>query len=514
MWNTVIRTRLVKFRTMTPWTISSIGIGIGTVLYPPFVSTIAAHVSFTCICIIFFVVFLPFILVSPGSRSLRSIVIGCNDTQIDKLEDLIIDSTFKKSDSSSSTCVKRTTSFVVSRIPVSIRSICSVSDGCKPRLLYIHGTSSSALGFLEPMKRLASTFDIYSIELPGFGRSTTTADRGRMLRMSNTEICDFYGACFREFIETEMDGRPVCIVAHSFGGFLASEFSSRYPEYVDRLILVSCAGVMPIFGEWGNYWGVMFWASLPQSLLRTASYISVDVVVIIFLRWLRMSSFAHYYFRLLSHRLAYGDRLVGRFIQIGSVWSQWRQPTLCRLLRLNKPLAFIYGEHDTIMPSHQGTAFVRISGAPVPHIVVKGAGHSPHSDDTVSFCKCLVRAYDDARAPGKSAIELSRTIEADGLLSCFVGSYDLHTNSETMDALYSYLFDLSDNQSITEDDFGGECRPSSGTSGTRCDDGSLLPCFPQSQVLLTETGTLSARDGRMRRSRGGSCGGGGCSEWW
>lgn len=65
----------------------------------------------------------------------------------------------------------------------------SEPESGKPNLLLIHGTGSSSAAWIPIMQRLAETFNILAVDLPGFGRS----DGPTSLRSSSREeTIDFY----------------------------------------------------------------------------------------------------------------------------------------------------------------------------------------------------------------------------------------------------------------------------------------------------------------------------------
>lgn len=67
----------------------------------------------------------------------------------------------------------------------------------KPDLLLIHGTGSSSAAWTPIMQRLAETFNIHAVDLPGFGRSDGPPS---LRRSSREETIDFYCDFLRTYL--------------------------------------------------------------------------------------------------------------------------------------------------------------------------------------------------------------------------------------------------------------------------------------------------------------------------
>ena len=90
----------------------------------------------------------------------------------------------------------------------------------KPVLLWLHGTGgTAAISFAKSgiMGRLATDYDIYAVDLPGFGRSVAPQE---LKLASERQLTKAIVAVLRKYI-IEKDLSSVHIAAHSFGGFLA-----------------------------------------------------------------------------------------------------------------------------------------------------------------------------------------------------------------------------------------------------------------------------------------------------
>lgn len=316
-------------------------------------------------------------------------------------------------------------------------------------LLYVHGTSSSALDFASSMCRLAPllqaaggtrrdlSVEVHALDLPGFGRSGGGADLAHDLSHSDPpRVAEFYADVVRayvEYLDTETETRLV-LMGHSFGGFVATQYAARYRGAgLAGLVLVNCAGLFPVMSRWGCLWALFFKACLPQALLRAVGCtIGTERTLRLLERRVLPSVtsdddgggtssssssvlFWRYYFRLLMSPCSFAHRLIGRFVDVGATRCKWAYPILNDLLRLLSSLpslsiCFIHGEHDTISPPHQGETAARCLNElrpafPSSCAVIEGAGHAPFCDKEAEFCEQVVEFVDGILSSSPSCSE-------------------------------------------------------------------------------------------------------------
>ncbi|NJO41340.1 MAG: alpha/beta fold hydrolase [Cyanobacteria bacterium CRU_2_1] len=102
----------------------------------------------------------------------------------------------------------------------------------RPPLLLVHGFGASTDHWRKNMAGLSQEFEVWAIDLLGFGRSTKP----------NIE----YSGCLwrdqlHEFIQTIV-GQPAVLVGNSLGGYASLCVAAQRPESAVGLILVNCAG--------------------------------------------------------------------------------------------------------------------------------------------------------------------------------------------------------------------------------------------------------------------------------
>lgn len=105
----------------------------------------------------------------------------------------------------------------------------------KPPLFLVHGFVSSTYTFNRLIPLLGKHFSIVAIDLPGFGKS----------EKSKTFVYSFanYAEILRQCIEY-FQLKGCTIIGHSMGGQIALYTAKKYPNLVNKLILISSSGYL------------------------------------------------------------------------------------------------------------------------------------------------------------------------------------------------------------------------------------------------------------------------------
>ena len=94
--------------------------------------------------------------------------------------------------------------------------------------LLIHGWSSSWFGMSPLLPYLTPRCRCLVVDLPGYGKSP---------RMEQRVTIPLYAELMAALIQQETD-RPAVLFGHSMGGMIAITIAQRYPELVERLVLI------------------------------------------------------------------------------------------------------------------------------------------------------------------------------------------------------------------------------------------------------------------------------------
>jgi pimeloyl-ACP methyl ester carboxylesterase len=100
-------------------------------------------------------------------------------------------------------------------------------------LVFVHGLSGQWQNWLENIPRFAQQRRVVALDLPGFGTTPMPAE---------PITIDYYGRVVAELCE-RLELAPAVLVGNSMGGYVAAEAAIDAPEAVERLMLVSAAGI-------------------------------------------------------------------------------------------------------------------------------------------------------------------------------------------------------------------------------------------------------------------------------
>jgi pimeloyl-ACP methyl ester carboxylesterase len=118
-------------------------------------------------------------------------------------------------------------------VTVAGRRVNVIDLGSGPPVVFIHGLSGSWQNWLEQLPVFAREHRVIAFDLPGFGSSEMPADK---ITISG------YGR-FVDALLDELGIAGAAIVGNSMGGFIGIEVAIQFPERVERLVLVSAAGL-------------------------------------------------------------------------------------------------------------------------------------------------------------------------------------------------------------------------------------------------------------------------------
>lgn len=105
----------------------------------------------------------------------------------------------------------------------------------KKKIVILPGWGNTRNTFDAMIYELKKKYTIYIMDYPGFGQS--------IFPDYDLTVYD-YTNIIRDFIESEKIDNPI-IIAHSFGGRIASLLAGYYKDKIDKLILIDSAGIKP-----------------------------------------------------------------------------------------------------------------------------------------------------------------------------------------------------------------------------------------------------------------------------
>jgi pimeloyl-ACP methyl ester carboxylesterase len=121
-------------------------------------------------------------------------------------------------------------------VPVNGTRVNYVETGEGPPLVFVHGLAGCWQNWLENIPHFARRHRVIAVDLPGFGES----------ELPHEEISiPGYGRFLDAFLgEIGVERAP--LVGNSMGGFVAAEAALSHPSRVEKLVLVSAAGLVTV----------------------------------------------------------------------------------------------------------------------------------------------------------------------------------------------------------------------------------------------------------------------------
>ncbi len=109
----------------------------------------------------------------------------------------------------------------------------TIDMGEGPAIVFVHGLSGSWPNWLEQLPVFAKDHRVIAMDLPGFGHSPMPHERITI---------SAYARVLDGLLET-LGVSAATVVGNSMGGFVSTELAIAFPQLVERLVLVSAAGI-------------------------------------------------------------------------------------------------------------------------------------------------------------------------------------------------------------------------------------------------------------------------------
>ena len=252
-----------------------------------------------------------------------------------------------------------------------------VEIGEGPPLVFVHGLSGAWQNWLEQIPHFARTHRVVAVDLPGFGASP----------MPPWEISiPAYGRFLRDFCE-RLEIEHCALVGNSMGGFIATEVAIAEADRVDRLGLVSAAGIT--------------WARArrePATMLARVGRAAAPLAVKYQLSGIRRPRLRHRSFRGVFH----DPNALRRELLWENVVPALQSPgyfdamtTLVgydirdRLEEIEDPTLIVWGRNDRVVPVPAALSYRKRIGDNAELHIFDGCGHVPQMERPVRFNRLL-----------------------------------------------------------------------------------------------------------------------------
>jgi pimeloyl-ACP methyl ester carboxylesterase len=264
----------------------------------------------------------------------------------------------------------------IDTIPVSYVDVGSGGDE-EPAVL-VHGLGGQWQNWLENIPRLALDRRVVAMDLPGFGLTPEP--------VTDKITIPGYARCVNALCE-ELGLDKVDLVGNSMGGYIAAEVAIQFPERVDRLVLVSAAGISS--------------AETLHAPILTAGRVATALATNTAARFRRLAArpvTRHFSLalvarhpRLLKPDLAYEGffKGAGKPGFDDALRASLDYDFRDRLPEVKVPTLIVWGEKDSIIPVRDADEFERLI-EDSRKVVMKDTGHIPMAERPQAFNDVLV----------------------------------------------------------------------------------------------------------------------------
>ena len=256
----------------------------------------------------------------------------------------------------------------------------------RPVLVLVHGLSGRWQNWLLTIPAFMATHRCIAPDLPGFGASSLPGDgisiRGYARLVD--ELCDALGV------------HRAVVVGNSMGGFVGAELALSFPARVEKLVLVSAAGLSIEYVR-------------REPLLAAARVLSVTgtrslpyserIVSRPRLRRAALQMFVRYPERLspsLAWELMQGSGKPGFVHALDALTSFSLRE---RLPEISVPVLIVWGENDLLVPVGDARRFARLIGHNARRVIFEDTGHAPMIERPSRFNEVLEAFLDGDRQP-------------------------------------------------------------------------------------------------------------------
>ena len=260
----------------------------------------------------------------------------------------------------------------------------------RPPLLLVHGFGASTDHWRKNISELSQEFEVYAIDLLGFGRSQKPAWQysGYLWR---DQLHDFI---------TEQVKRPAVIAGNSLGGYSALCVAADYPQSVAGVILLNSAGPFTDTNPLGAKKVNPIQKAIAPALQKVLRQPWANQLLFTFVR--QKSRIRNTLKKVYLDQSAVTDQLVEEIYRpscdegaaqvFASVFSTPQGKKVDELLgAMSCPLLTIWGEGDPWMNSRaRGAKFREFYPSLTEHYI--RAGHCPH-DESPQIVNKLIRDW-------------------------------------------------------------------------------------------------------------------------
>jgi pimeloyl-ACP methyl ester carboxylesterase len=252
-------------------------------------------------------------------------------------------------------------------------------DPGRPPLLFLHGWSANWQSWLLTIPAFMDTHRCIALDLPGFGHSDMPAEPVSIHGYARTvdALC------------SELGVERVVVVGNSMGGFVGAELALAFPTRVERLVLVSAAGlsIEDAPREPLRTTAKLFAASHPYASYFTSFFVSRPR-----LRRATMQFVVRYPEKLsapLAYELVLASGKPGFLPALDALLGHSYRD---RLAQIEIPVLIVWGRNDMLVPAGDARRYAELIGANARRVIFDDTGHAPMIERPSRF-NALLREF-------------------------------------------------------------------------------------------------------------------------
>jgi pimeloyl-ACP methyl ester carboxylesterase len=234
-------------------------------------------------------------------------------------------------------------------------------------LILLHGLGASAERWSRVIPILSRYYRVIIPDIIGFGYSDKPA--------AVEYTMDFFIDFFKVFLDN-LDISKASIIGSSFGGHVATEFAIRFNRMVEKLVLVSPAGMMKTSTPTLDRYIMAALYPVYEHVYEAFSEMAYDSddavneeIVMDFVNRMRLTN-AKYAFMSTVLGIRYAPKLKGR------------------LSSITAPTLLVWGENDRMIPLQYAREYEEIPKSKL--VVIKSCGHTPYVEKPITFNKIIL----------------------------------------------------------------------------------------------------------------------------
>ncbi len=249
-------------------------------------------------------------------------------------------------------------------------------------IIFIHGLGSYIPAWKKNITELKKHYRCIAIDLPGYGKSSKGLYSGSM---------EFYADVVSEFL-TKLNIEKAVIAGHSMGGQIAMTLALKYPNIVEKLILVDPAG-FEYFTDGQKDW--------------FRDVMTVNLVNLTPANVVRENIYVNFYDMPEDAEFMVTDRLALRgakdfdkysYAVVRSVHGMVDEPVYSIMNRIKQPTLIVFGENDNLIPNrflNPGTTkeIAEYGHSQIPNselVLIKNCGHFAQFEKPEEFNNAVI----------------------------------------------------------------------------------------------------------------------------